>query len=434
MAEFLKLLPPEEARTLLLDQMAVLVAHEEEVSTASALHRITALPIRAPHALPEFSRSTVDGYALMARDTFGASGTQPAYLEVVGEVAMGASATFALRARTCALIHTGGMLPVGADAIIMLENTQRIGAAISDALPGREIEVLKAVAPGENVIGVGEDVVAGQTVIEAGREIRAQEIGGLMALGLTSVRVRKKPRLAIISSGDEIVEPDVNPKPGQVRDVNAQCLAAMVADHGSDPILFGIVPDEPGRLLAAARRALEECDVVVITAGSSASTRDLTAVTVQALGSSGCPSTRHKYPARQTNDLGRLRRKTRYRPARQSGERVCRRSFDGLACHQPAAGSAGARQAASSCCPARRKPCLSDRQGRLVARQDSGRSDEFAEAFGCPSVRTVKSNLQPRRRRRPDSHSTRCQRPRSGGGRGSATSLSKMCNGTIANQ
>ena len=126
MGEFLKLLPPEEARRLLLDHMTSLEANEEEVKTATALHRITAHEISAPHALPEFSRSTVDGYALMARDTFGASGSQPAYLKTVGEVAMGASVPFTVRTGTCAVIHTGGMLPAGADAIIMLEHTQRL--------------------------------------------------------------------------------------------------------------------------------------------------------------------------------------------------------------------------------------------------------------------------------------------------------------------
>ena len=287
MGEFLKLLPPDEARRLLLDHMTSLEANEEEVKTATALHRITAHEISAPHALPEFSRSTVDGYALMARDTFGASGSQPAYLKAVGEVAMGAGVPFTVRTGTCAVIHTGGMLPAGADAIIMLEHTQRLSVAGTHPLPGGEIEVLKTVAPGENIIAVGEDVAAGQTVLKAGCDIRAQEIGAMMALGMTSVRVKRRPRVAIISTGDEIVDPQVNPLPGQVRDVNAHCLGALVSDHGGDAILYGIVPDEPGPLLAIARRAIDDCDMVVITAGSSASTRDLTATTIQALGSPG---------------------------------------------------------------------------------------------------------------------------------------------------
>ncbi len=287
MPEFLKLLPPDEARTLFLANIASAGSPGEAVNTAAALHRIAAEAVIAPNALPEFARSTVDGYALVARDTFGASGAQPAYLAVVGEVAMGAAPSLQVVSGTCALIHTGGMLPPGADAVIMLEDTQRIGASGISPESEPEIEVLKTAAPGENCIAAGEDVVAGQTVLDAGREIRSQEIGGLMALGLVTIRVKKKPRVAIISTGDELVEPHQRPQLGQVRDVNAHCLAAMVVDAGGDPIPFGIVPDHPGRLAEVARRALAECDMVVITAGSSASTRDLTAATIQSLGMPG---------------------------------------------------------------------------------------------------------------------------------------------------
>ncbi len=287
MPEFLKLLPPDAARKLLLENMARLEAPGEEVNTATALHRIVARAVVAPHALPEFARSTVDGYALVARDTFGASGSQPAYLAAVGEVAMGAAPSLQVVSGTCALIHTGGMLPDGADAVVMLENTQRIGAAGIGRQSEPEIEVLKTTAPGENCIAVGEDVTAGQTVLEAGREIRSQEIGGLMALGIVTVRVKKKPQVAIISTGDELVEPHLSPQPGQVRDVNGSCLAAMVADVGGDPIQFGIIPDHPAQLAEVARKALQLCDMVVITAGSSASARDLTAATIRSLGMPG---------------------------------------------------------------------------------------------------------------------------------------------------
>jgi molybdopterin molybdotransferase len=146
---------------------------------------------------------------------------------------------------------------------------------------------MRAVAPGENVIMAGEDVRAGEVVLRAGREIRAQEIGGLAGLGVQSVHVRPKPRVGIISTGDEVVEPRVSPLPGQVRDVNAPCLAALIADHGGEPVQYGIVPDEPGRVQDVARRALQACDMVVITAGSSASARDLTAATIQSLGDPG---------------------------------------------------------------------------------------------------------------------------------------------------
>lgn len=243
----------------------------------------------APHGLPEFARSTVDGYAVRARDTYGASPSLPVYLRLRGEVPMGVLATVEARASECLLIHTGGMLPPGADAVVMLENTQ---AASVDHESGSdesesEIEIHRAAASGENVIGVGEDVKAGQVVLGAGSRLRPQEIGGLMALGLTTVLVKRKPRIAVISTGDEIVDPQTQPAPGQVRDVNSSSLAALVADAGGEPVLLGVVPDRPDELASAARTALSTSDLVIISAGSSASARDLTASTINALGEPG---------------------------------------------------------------------------------------------------------------------------------------------------
>ena len=187
-------------------------------------------------------------------------------------------------------------------------------------------------APGENIIAVGEDVAAGQTVLKAGCDIRAQEIGAMMALGMTSVHVKRRPRVAIISTGDEIVDPQVNPLPGQVRDVNAHCLGALVSDHGGDAILYGIVPDEPGPLLAIARRAIDDCDMVVITAGSSASTRDLTATTIQALGSPGVLAHGMNIRPGKPTILGCLPGQTCHWPARKSRKRIRCGPADCLAC------------------------------------------------------------------------------------------------------
>jgi molybdopterin molybdotransferase len=143
------------------------------------------------------------------------------------------------------------------------------------------------VAGGENVIEVGEDVRAGQEVIPRGTRLRPAEIGGLMALGITRLTAARKPRAAFISSGDEVVSPEADPRPGQVRDVNSYSLAALVQEAGGETMHYGIFPDRFEALLAAARRALAECDLVVITAGSSASTRDLTARVIQSLGEPG---------------------------------------------------------------------------------------------------------------------------------------------------
>ncbi|HEY5982816.1 MAG TPA: gephyrin-like molybdotransferase Glp [Anaerolineales bacterium] len=289
MSEFLRLRSPENARALLLSHMVLPDQETESVPSGQALGRITAEDIMAPHGLPEFARSTVDGYAVRARDTYGASPSLPVYLRLRGEVPMGVLATVEARASECLLIHTGGMLPPGADAVVMLENTQ---AASVDHESGSdesesEIEIHRAAASGENVIGVGEDVKPGQVVLGAGSRLRPQEIGGLMALGLTTVLVKRKPRIAVISTGDEIVDPQTQPAPGQVRDVNSSSLAALVADAGGEPVLLGVVPDRPDELASAARTALSTSDLVIISAGSSASARDLTASTINALGEPG---------------------------------------------------------------------------------------------------------------------------------------------------
>jgi molybdopterin molybdotransferase len=286
MTEFLRLVQPDEARHLLLSHIRAPLQDAETVATPMALSRVTDQPVTAPHALPEFPRSTVDGYAVRARDTFGALPAQPAYLELAGEVLMGRATDVKVGRGQCALIHTGGMLPGGADAVVMLEHVQIETGGVEMA-PAREIEVLRAAAPGENVISVGEDVQQGQVVLPGGTVLRPPEIGGLMALGLTTISVTRKPVVALISSGDEIVEPHGKPSPGQVRDVNASALAALVTQAGGLPDFRGIVPDEPGRAETAAREALTTSDAIVITAGSSASTRDLTVSAIAALGAPG---------------------------------------------------------------------------------------------------------------------------------------------------
>jgi molybdopterin molybdotransferase len=169
----------------------------------------------------------------------------------------------------------------------MLEHTQSVLHAESDRQAASEIEVLRAAAPGENTIAVGEDVVAGSTVIAAGRRIRPAEIGGLMALGITQLNVAAKPIIGLISSGDEVIEPTKRPGPGQVRDVNAYTLAALIEKYGGVPVRYGIVPDEKLTLQRVAAKALQECQAVIITAGSSASTRDMTAEVIDALGMPG---------------------------------------------------------------------------------------------------------------------------------------------------
>lgn len=280
MPEFLRLQTPSAALARLLAALPYEASPGvEDIPTQEALGRVLATDVRAPHALPPFPRSSVDGYAVRAADTFGASASLPAYVAVAGEVLMGTRTTLDLQRGQAALVHTGGMIPSGADAVVMVEDTQV-------SRPG-EIEILKPAGPGQNVLLVGEDVQPGETVLKRGARLRAQEIGGLMALGFTRVGVARRPRVAILSTGDEVVAPDADPLPGQVRDVNTYTLSALVTQAGGEPVLYGILPDQRPALEAAARHAHATCDVVLITAGSSVSTRDITSEIIATLGAPG---------------------------------------------------------------------------------------------------------------------------------------------------
>jgi len=293
MPEFLKLHAPDDARRVLLEKLAAPLPGSETIQTVHGLGRIVAVDIYAQHPLPEFPRSSMDGYAVRARDTFGASDALPAYLALVGEVPMGGASDFVLEPGQCALIHTGGMLPDGADAVVMQEYAQTTGGGGSRGVfegtpvPAEEIEVLRAVADGENVIRVGEDVVAGQLVLPRGSKLTPAQIGGLMALGVIEVRVATKIKVGLISTGDEVIPPDRRPAPGQVRDVNTHTLSVLIEQTGGEVVGYGILPDRFDVMQPLARRAFEDSDVLIITAGSSASTRDMTARMINTLGAPG---------------------------------------------------------------------------------------------------------------------------------------------------
>lgn len=280
MPEFLHLLPPDEALKIWLSALPEPAEFScERLDTARALNRVLGEDITAPEALPPFPRSTVDGYAVHAADTFGATPGLPAYLDLQGEVRMGQEALLVLDSGQAAQIHTGGMIPNGANAVAMIEDTQRVHEG--------QIEVLKAVASGENILQAGEDVKTGQLVLPAGKRLRPQEIGGLMALGITSVLLRKRPRVGIISTGDELVSPDQQLESGQVRDVNSYSLAALINRLGGEVSRQMLLPDDRQQLQSALKLAQAEDDVIVVTAGSSVSERDLTADTIEALGKPG---------------------------------------------------------------------------------------------------------------------------------------------------
>lgn len=251
---------------------------------------MTAEPVRAPHALPGFARSTVDGYAVRAADTYGVSEGLPGYLTVTGAVRMGTAPDVTVTQGTAVSMPTGGAIPPGADAVVMIEYT-------AEAVPAGTglgtIEVVRPVAPGEGIVRADEDAAEGQQLIHNGRVLRPQDLAMLAAAGVTSVRAHARPVVTIFSTGDEVVPPSTEVlKPGQVRDATASALAALVTDAGGIPVLGtpeygGIVSDDPGALERALRAALPESDVIVISAGSSVGTRDETASAVAALGPPG---------------------------------------------------------------------------------------------------------------------------------------------------
>ncbi len=287
MPEFFNVLPPDKARELLLSRLTA-VLPPETIPTEEALERVTAPPIYAPHALPAFRRSTMDGYAVRAADTYGASGSLPAFLQVIGEVPMGKPAAVELQTGQAALVHTGGMIPETADAVVQVEHTQTIINHQSSILtPPFEIEVMKAVAVGQNVLQVGEDVAESAEILPAGHWLRPQDLGGLLALGITEVAVSRRPRVAILATGDEVVPPSQWAGPGQIRDINSYTTAGLVRQAGGVPVLGGIIPDDFEALQTAARNALESTDMLVMSAGSSVSMRDMTVQVIERLGQPG---------------------------------------------------------------------------------------------------------------------------------------------------
>jgi molybdopterin molybdotransferase len=252
----------------------------ETIPLTDALHRIPAAPVTAAHPLPGFARSTVDGYAVRAADTYGVSEGLPGYLDVAGAIRMGAAPDVAVSPGTAVAMPTGGMLPPGADAVVMIEYT-------AEAMPGT-IEVVRPVAPGDGVIRADEDAAPGTAIVPAGRPLRAQDLGMLAAAGVTSVTVHARPVVTVFSTGDEVVPPDTAAvMPGQVRDATAVALAALITEAGGDPVPGGIVADDPGLLEAALRLALDGSDLIVVSAGSSVGARDETAAAVGRLGEPG---------------------------------------------------------------------------------------------------------------------------------------------------
>jgi len=275
--ELFTLVPPSEAWRILSSNLDA-TTRREMVPLARALDRVTVKNIEAPDNLPSFVRSTMDGYAVRASDTYGASEGLPALLRVVGEVPMGQAPELSLSPGDAVLVHTGGMLPQGADAVVMIENTQMVGD---------DIEVFRPVAPGENLVQIGEDVHLGEEILPSGHLLRPQDLGALAGMGVVEVEVTARPRVAILATGDEVVPPSTRPAPGQIRDINTTVLCALVERAGGEALPLGIATDAYQAVLDAAQHGVKIADALVIIAGSSVSTRDITAQVIDQLGEPG---------------------------------------------------------------------------------------------------------------------------------------------------
>jgi molybdopterin molybdotransferase len=283
MTELFTVLPPGEAFAS-VGRLCSRIERTEIVALDAALGRVLAEDVVAAERLPSFARSTMDGYAVRAADTAGASEQSPVYLRLVDDVPTAVVPSVRVGVREAVRIHTGAMMPPGANAVVMVEDTNLHAPPGSAAV---EVEVLDAAAPGENVLTVGEDVRAGSVAVPGGRRLRAADLGGLAALGVTRVVVRARPRIAIVSTGDEVVPAGATPGPARVRDVNGTTVGAVVAAAGGVPVPAGIVPDDAAELERALRAAINGADAVVLSAGSSVSVRDLTAQVVARLGAPG---------------------------------------------------------------------------------------------------------------------------------------------------
>lgn len=262
-------LSPGEALKLLLAALPEAAPRVEEVQLLEAYGRILAHDVYSPEDMPSFSRSTMDGFAVRAEDAFGASETLPAYLKVIGEIKMAEAPSFSLRRGEAARISTGGMLPEGANAVVMLEHTNDIDPA--------NIEILKPIAPDENVIKKGEDARKGELLLEKGRLLRPQDVAALAGVGISSVHVYQKLKVSIIGTGDEIISPSEELRPGTVRDINSYNLFGLLSGEGALPFREGIFRDDFTLLKGALEKALGRSDMVLITGGSSVGVRDYTA-------------------------------------------------------------------------------------------------------------------------------------------------------------
>jgi molybdenum cofactor synthesis domain-containing protein len=276
---FRKLLTFDEAKKVILERVRPKPLGIEEISLLEASSRVLAQDITASRDIPPFDRSTVDGYAVRAQDTFGAEENRPITLIAHGAVRVGETPKIVVRKKEAAEIVTGAPIPEGSDAVVMLEQTER---------KANRIRVFSAVARHENVMKTGQDIGKGEIVLKSGNLLGSREIGVLAALGMARVKVYVVPRVAVFSTGAEVTEPGKSLRNGKIYDINAYSLSAAVLESGGKPIFLGVFPDDLVKLQKALRQALASADVVVTSGGVSVGPKD---VMPKALASIGKPGT-----------------------------------------------------------------------------------------------------------------------------------------------
>ena len=275
---FRKLMTFDEAKKTIAEKLKPEALGEEEISLLDAYNRVLRENVVSALDIPPFHRSTVDGYAVKAEDTFGAEENQPATLTVRGVVNIGEPPQVRVRKGEAAEIVTGAPVPEGADAVVMVEDTDRDEA---------ELRVFRAVTRNGNVMKRGTDIKDGETALMAGRVLGASEIGVLAALGLTKVKVFKVPVVAVLSTGGEVTEPGKELPPGKIYDINAYSLSTAVRESGGKPVYLGVVPDDKAELRKALEHALASADMVLTSGGVSVGPHDLTPQIVNSLGEPG---------------------------------------------------------------------------------------------------------------------------------------------------
>ncbi|HHT45896.1 MAG TPA: molybdopterin molybdotransferase MoeA [Firmicutes bacterium] len=274
----LTVLTVREAQRRIINSLKGKLTEIETISVEKSLGRAVAKDVIAPYMLPPFARSTMDGFAVRAADTFGASDSIPALLKLKGNILMGQEPPGSLEPGEAMEIPTGGMIPAGGDSVVMLEHCEIIGD---------QVAVYRPAAPFDNTIQVGDDFKKGELVIPSGRSIRSQDIGILSSMGVLQLKVYSRPRVVIFSTGDEIIPPWMEPKPGQIRDINGSALAALTEESGGIPDYRGIIKDDKITLHQAVLEALDEADIVLISGGSSVGTRDVAVKVIDELPGGG---------------------------------------------------------------------------------------------------------------------------------------------------